>query len=238
MPANANPMEPSATAKTDASTSTAALRGHFDSTIMLAMHDAFRRDLAHLGHAANVGTADLEDPDRRAAVMAGWEIFKTQLHHHHTAEDADLWPRMRTHLADRPDDLALLDAMEAEHQRILPLLAAVDSALADRDHGHERLGDAVDALAAELPTHLAHEERDALPLADRALTAKDWRGFVAEQRRKNGMRGAAQMYPWMLDSTSADEVHAVLHTLPPPLRMVYRRVWWPRYARTDHWVTS
>src|SRR5215475_14767337 len=108
MPANANRMEPAATARTDASTSP-ALRGHFDSTIMLAMHDAFRRDLAHLGHAANVGTADLEDPDRRAAVMAGWEIFKTQLHHHHTAEDADLWPRMRSHLADRPDDLALLD---------------------------------------------------------------------------------------------------------------------------------
>jgi iron-sulfur cluster repair protein YtfE (RIC family) len=238
MSANANRMEASAAARTDASRSSTGLHGHFDATIMLAMHDAFRRDLAHLGRAANVRAADLEDAERRAAVMAGWEVFKTQLHHHHTAEDADLWPRMRNHLADRPDDLALLDAMEQEHQRIIPLLAAVDSAFADRDHGHERLGDAVDALATELPSHLAHEEREALPLANRALTAKDWRAFTADQRRKNGIRGAAQMYPWMLDSTSAGEVHAVLHTLPPPLRIVYRRVWSPRYARINHWTTA
>jgi Hemerythrin HHE cation binding domain len=54
-------------------------------------------------------------------VLAGWELFKTELHIHHTAEDQDLWPRMRTHLADRPDQLALLQAMQDEHGRIDPL---------------------------------------------------------------------------------------------------------------------
>jgi hypothetical protein len=73
-------------------------------------------------------------------VLAGWELFKTQLHIHHTAEDADLWPRMRTHLADHPDELALLAAMEDEHAHIDPLLAAVDGALAAVDGGQQRLG--------------------------------------------------------------------------------------------------
>jgi hypothetical protein len=50
------------------------------------------------------------------------------------------WPRMRARLADRPDDLALLQAMEDEHARIDPLIAAVDGALADHGDGHRRLG--------------------------------------------------------------------------------------------------
>jgi iron-sulfur cluster repair protein YtfE (RIC family) len=230
------PMAPYDTASvTAADNAITAQRGDVDLTIMLAMHAAFRRDLTHLAHAAGRTPADLEDPPQRAAVLAGWEVFKTQLHNHHTAEDHDLWPRMRQHLADRPDDLAVLDAMENEHRHIDPLLAAIDSAFADHDHGHERLGDAVDAVATRLPEHLAHEERDALPLVDRSLTAKDWREFTTLQRRKNGIRGAAQLFPWMLESTSPDRVRNVLHTLPPPLRVVYRRVWQPRYTRHDHW---
>jgi hypothetical protein len=119
--------------------------GHLDLTVMLAFHDAFRRDLTHLARAASHRPADLDDPNRRTAVLAGWELFKTYLHIHHTAEDNDLWPRMRTHLADRPDELALLQAMQDEHARIDPLLDAVDGAFADLDSGHQRLGDTVDA---------------------------------------------------------------------------------------------
>ena len=129
---------------------TSEATSHLDLTLMVAFHDAFRRDLAHLAHAASRHRAQLDEPTRHTAVLAGWELFKTQLHIHHTAEDEDLWPRMRTHLADRPDELALLQAMQDEHARIDPLLDAVDGALADRDGGHQRLGDTVDALASGL----------------------------------------------------------------------------------------
>lgn len=141
-----------------------------DLTVMWAFHDAFRRDLGHLAHTASRHRAQLEEPNRHAAVQAGWELFKTQLHIHHTAEDADLWPRMRTHMADRPDELALLQAMQDEHAHIDPMLAAVDGAFADRAGGHQRLGDTVDALAGSLNGHLTHEERDVLPLIDLSLT--------------------------------------------------------------------
>jgi hypothetical protein len=218
------------TSNSPATTHTA---GHVDLTMMVAMHDAFRRDLARA-----VGRHRTDDPARRPAVRTGWELFKTQLHMHHTGEDSDLWPRMRTHLADRPDDLALLQAMQDEHGRIDPLLNAVDDALADRDHGHQRLGDTVDALATELSGHLAHEERDTLPLIDRSLTQTQWQAFVADQRRKSGIRGAAQFFPWLLDGASAEQAQAVLTGLPAPLRVVYRRIWQPRYARHDHWEPS
>ena len=197
---------------------TSATTGRLDLTVMVAFHDAFRRDLAHLARTASRRHAHLDDPARRTAVLAGWELFTTYLHFHHSAEDTDLWPRMRTHLADRPDDLALLQAMEDEHARLDPLVAAVDGAFADRDGGHQRLGDTVDALASELHGHLRHEERDALPLLDRSLTPTQWQAFSNDQRRRLGFDGAAQLFPWLLQEASPQQVKAVLAGLPPPLR--------------------
>jgi iron-sulfur cluster repair protein YtfE (RIC family) len=211
---------------------------HLDLTLMVAFHDAFRRDLGHLARAASRRPAELEEPARRTAVLAGWELFKTQLHIHHTAEDQDLWPRMRTHLADRPDQLALLQAMQDEHARIDPLLNAVDGALADPHGGHQRLGGTVDALASELHRHLRHEERDVLPLIDQSLTPAEWQAFGDDQRRRVGIRGAAQLFPWLMDEAAPDEIKAVLGGLPAPLRVVYRRIWQPRYAHHDHWEPS
>jgi Hemerythrin HHE cation binding domain len=207
--------------------------GQVDLTMMLVMHRAFRRDLAHLARAASRHRTG--DPARHAAILAGWELFKTALAFHHTGEDADLWPRMRSHLAGRPGDLALLQAMEDEHARIDPLLEAVDGALADPGRGQDRLGDTVDALADGLSAHLAHEERETLPLLSRTLTPTEWQEFVADQRRKNGIRGAAQLFPWLLDEASPEQARAVLAQLPAPLRVVYREIWQPRYARRDHW---
>jgi len=200
---------------------------------MVAFHSALRRDLAHLARTASRHRSD--DPARRRAVLTGWELFKTQLHIHHTGKDTDLWPRMRAHLSGRPDDLALLQAMEDEHGRIDPLVDSVDGALADPDHGHERLADTVDALTAELSGHLAHEERDTLPLLERSLSQAEWQGFVTDQRRKSGIRGAAQFLPWLLDGTSAEQTQVVLAELPAPLRVHSRRIWRPRYARHAHW---
>jgi hypothetical protein len=60
--------------------------GDADLTIMMAAHDALRRDLVRLVRAA--AFADLPDPGRRASVQAGWETFKRQLHMHHTADGA------------------------------------------------------------------------------------------------------------------------------------------------------
>lgn len=215
---------------------TARVDGPLDLTMMLAIHSAFRRDLAHLARAA--GRYRTDDPGQRTALLAGWEVFKTQLHTHHSGEDADLWPRMRARLADRPDDLALLQAMQDEHARIDPLVATVDGALADHGDGHHRLGDTVDALTTELTGHLAHEERDALPLVNRSLTRAGWRAFEDSQRRKTGLRGAAEFLPWLLDGTPAEQAQAVLHRMPPPVRLVYRRIWQPRYARRDRWEPS
>jgi hemerythrin-like domain-containing protein len=207
-----------------------------DTSAMVLMHDAFRRDLVHLANSTARYRGD--DPARLSAQHAGWEIFKTQLHIHHTAEDTGLWPHLRVLLIDRPDDLALLDAMEAEHARIDPLLAGVDAALAGAEAGADRLAGVIDALVVELSSHLGHEEREALPLIARTISAADWERFGNEQRRSVGIKGAAQFLPWLLDSQDPERAGAMLGNLPAPLRLVYRRIWRPRYVKLNPWAAS
>jgi Hemerythrin HHE cation binding domain len=85
-----------------------------DMAMMFAFHDALRREL---GHIARVSAARTDDPRRVMAAAAGWQMFKDYLHVHHGCEDDVLWPAMEKTLADRPDDLALLAALEAEHAK-------------------------------------------------------------------------------------------------------------------------
>jgi Hemerythrin HHE cation binding domain len=205
--------------------------GEADLTIMLAAHAALRRDLERLARAA--ATASRADPSRRAATQAGWETFKRQLHLHHTAEDTVIWPALRPRLARRARALSVLDAMEDEHKLIDPLLAAVDAEFADPESG--RLGDATDALTTELTAHLSHEERDGLPLIGAALTAAEWRRAGFRIARASGLSSAGEMFAWLADGAAEEEAGAVVGTLPPPARLLYRTLWNPRYQRTPRW---
>jgi iron-sulfur cluster repair protein YtfE (RIC family) len=201
--------------------------GDADLTIMLAAHDAFRRDLTRLVRTAVA--ADLSDPARRRSVAAGWELFKHQLHLHHTAEDEIIWPVLRPRLAHSEHALSVLDAMEDEHELIDPLLAAVDTGFAQRD---DSLADVIDALVSSLTGHLAHEERDGLPLIGAALTAAEWRRTGFRIARRNGLSEGGEMFAWILDGADGD---AALRTLPPPLRLLYKGVWKPRFNKTPRW---
>jgi iron-sulfur cluster repair protein YtfE (RIC family) len=165
------------------------LQGKVDFTLMYAVHDAFHRDLRCL--TAAVEAARTADP----AVRAGWATFKNQLHVHHTAEDTLLWPPLRQKVT-RPDETAVLDAMEAEHARIDPLLSQVDASLA--------ASGPVGALAQTLAAHMKHEEDQALPLVEAHLGPDGWAAFRKATGKIQGLRGGAEFFPWMLDGASAD----------------------------------
>jgi hypothetical protein len=205
--------------------------GDADLTVMIAAHDAFRRDLASLARAA--AAADRADPARRERVGRGWAVFKRQLHFHHTGEDRHIWPRLAERLAHSESAISILEAMEEEHSRVDPLLDAVDAAFADPAGGG--LADVVGELASTLNGHLAHEERDALPLVGAALTAAEWRRVGLRLGRENGLSGSAEFFAWMIDGAPGDRAAAVLATMPPPLRLVYRLAWKPRYAKVSRW---
>lgn len=215
--------------------------GDADLAIMLAAHRAFRRDLTTLARvAASTGASLRSEPARRRSVAAGWELFKHELHLHHTAEDEIIWPALRPRLTHSEHALSVLDAMEEEHSRIDPLLAAVDAAFAGDPEaadwpGERRLADVIGELASTLTAHLAHEEQEGLPLIGVALTAAEWRSTGFKIARRNGLSAGGEMFAWMLDGAAREDAAATLGSLPPPVRVLYRTVWQPRYARTPRW---
>ncbi|MGH3202999.1 MAG: hemerythrin domain-containing protein [Streptosporangiaceae bacterium] len=205
-----------------------------DMSMMFAIHDALRRELAQVTRIARLRD---DDPGPMLRAALGWELFKKFLLVHHQTEDDILWPDLRARVAGQPDRLALADALEAEHAVIEPLLTAIDAAAADPDYGYQRLGDLTDELAVKLTAHLTHEETDGLALIDASLTQAQWQHFAHVHGDRN--RGDAARYmPWLLNGASPQTLAAVMGNFPPPLLAAYREQWSPSYAALTIWPTE
>lgn len=184
---------------------TAAHPGPVDMTMMYVMHHAFRRDLNAFAEAAGKTPAG----DRRAwrAMAKRWATFSFALHEHHTGEDSGLWPA----LMDRADDAgrATLEAMEAEHAEIDPILQACAAGFARlEEHADEdaRAALAVRLVAARelLGEHLRHEETEAIALIQALLTHEDWERIEEENfKKKIALRDVLRLVPWAAQGVPA-----------------------------------
>jgi iron-sulfur cluster repair protein YtfE (RIC family) len=207
--------------------------GGVDLAIMIAAHNAFRRDLVKLARTAT--RRNLADPVQRLAISNGWGVFKRQLLQHHHAEDACLWPPLRARLASSAAAMSTLDAMEEEHGQIDPLLTAVDQALANQQITDGHLGDEIDELTTQLTRHLTHEERDTLPLIGTTLTTGEWAGVLASIRARGSAADAIEMVPWLLDHVPSKAIPALLTSFPPAVGQRYYTEWKPRYDARPRW---
>lgn len=202
-----------------------------DMDMMYAVHDAVRRDLVQV---ARIAKASDDSPGKQLHAVQGWEMFKKFLVVHHTAEDDRLWPTLRAHAAGNPDQLALLDAMEAEHASLDPLLKAVDAAADDTEYGYQRLGDCVDELVTAVSGHFAHEEADGLDLMDALLTPEEFQGFTHLHRELIG-DDRVRFMPWLLEDASGRTVSHIEREFPPQMLGAYRSKWGPDYVAMNRW---
>jgi hypothetical protein len=118
-----------------------------------------------------------------------------------------------------------------EHRHIPPALAGVDAAL----RGGAELTASVELLSAVVLDHLAHEERGVLPLIEQHLTRAHWRAFLHKERSRPSPRERPEFLAWILDDASEQDAAAVLTEMPPPARLVYRRVLRPSYDAQHRW---
>jgi hypothetical protein len=84
-------------------------------------------------------------------------------------------------------------------------------------------------LGSALRDHLDHEERTVLPLLEQHLSRAEWRQFLVTERNRTPLRERPTFLAWVLDGAEDADREAVLGELPPPGRVVYRRVIGPRY---------
>jgi hypothetical protein len=186
----------------------AAHAGPVDMGMMYLMHHAFRRDLTAFAAAAQA--TPVTDREAWQALAARWELFAFVLHHHHAGEDAGLWPA----LLERADDegRAVLDAMEAEHAEIDPILEACATGftrLAGHADEDARCALAVRLVAARerLGDHLRHEETEAIALIQELISQEEWEAIEKEHFAKDPhLRDVFAVVPW------------ALHEVPGPIR--------------------
>ena len=206
----------------------AAPAGPADLTMMYVLHHGFRRDLARFVVAAR--RTPLTDLPTWAALLERWDLFALLLHDHHHKEDEYVWPLLRA-AVDGAGDAAgaeVLDAMEAEHATIDPLLESVRATL-------ERLSQATDAGARDtlegllvstqkvLDHHLGHEERDAIALLQRYVTADDWAEL--ERTRLRGGLGPGdllRLLPWSVQDLPGPVAADLLTEAGLPFRLMLR----------------
>jgi hypothetical protein len=172
----------------------------------------------------------LHTTDSRAAARTRWIVFRENLRFHLAAENAAMWPLARARLTGDTHGQALLDAMDDEQWLIGPLQTMTDDAFAM--HGDSwRLRRLLARLQTRLASHLAHEEAEALPLIGQLMSQRELGAIASAIRGGHRVRYASRTVPWALAGASPDIRSQVLSQLPAPTRLLYRRVWLPRYSR-------
>ncbi|MBP9827851.1 hemerythrin domain-containing protein [Patescibacteria group bacterium] len=127
-------------------------------TLLLSSHHAFRRDIARFIRAVEQIKAG--DTSRAEHVRNEWNTsYRQALHGHHTMEDTNIFPDIRSKHADLA---AALDQLTEQHHHIDPVLERGDAAFADLAHP-EQAEAVLHGLKTLIDEHLAFEEAQITP---------------------------------------------------------------------------
>ena len=147
------------------------------------IHDE-HRSIAAVLHALKQLAKDAENPD----VEPRFDAFRAMIYYidqfperlHHPKEDQYLFARLE---ARAPEAKVLVDELRAEHVMGAQLIRDLEQALVGLEvgwgGGAQAFRKAVDAYAEFHWSHMRKEEKQLLPLAERTLTAEDWREIDA-----------------------------------------------------------
>ena len=140
---------------------------------------------------------------------------------HHEGEEVIVFPRLRERC---PDEGALLDSLESEHEEALSLLGEARSSLAawpgsgGDAAAQAAVVDSLEALRSQLVAHLDEEEARALPLCAENIVAEEW-----GQLPGHALAGYQGDKVWLIlgfiRQRMTDEQRArMLAHMPPPAR--------------------
>ena len=186
-----------------------------DVSELIAVHGVFRDTLGAAPQL--VGGVAPGDSERVALVASYYDNILFFLEAHHDGEEEIVFPALR----DRcPDQLALLDRLDAEHKEAIALLTTAQGSLAAWSGGDRAAGDAVvndlGALRSQLVTHLDREETDVLPLCAENLSAEEWGSLSG-----HGMANYHGDKIWLIlglirERMTEEQRVAMLEHMPPP----------------------
>ncbi len=191
---------------------------------MVVVHKLFRREFGQgPGWVRRVAAGDTKQAQ---LVYTHLKKDFDVLHHHHEAEDINLWPRLRERATDQQE---LLDTMEGQHRGIDPALAKAEelgaawAATADIA-AREAFAEAIEEFSGPLLAHLDQEEADILPLAQQHVSEEEWgllaKHALASTPKPDLIKGLGGI----LEDATADERDMMLGVIPAVPKLLYRTV--------------
>lgn len=209
-----------------------------DTRVMGVVHSMYRREFRLAGEAVR-GVAP-GDTARAAVVAEHLQLIHGSLHHHHTAEDDLLWPKL---LERVPEELSpLVHLMEQQHATVEALLEEIADVLPrwrstadvlDRDG----LADLHDRLHLHLVEHMDAEEERLLPIASRTVTQEEWEEMGAAARSGTARSRSLLVLGMIAHDGDPEVVSLMLAGAPAPIRWLLPRLArrsYRRHARVVH----
>ncbi|WP_454792893.1 hemerythrin domain-containing protein [Mycolicibacterium lutetiense] len=155
-------------------------------------HRAMLADLRRLTDLA-IAVRDRDvicTPSRARAISRYVELLCDSIHHHHTTEDAVLWPVIRASAGSHcaPGELNELSELTEDHAALDPRLdqlraraASFRLSMGDRQVASLMVIELAE-LSALLSEHIEEEERDVFPLITEHVSVADWTTVEAAAR--------------------------------------------------------
>ena len=185
-----------------------------DTTDMLAIHNAFRRNLGD----APTHIESARDGERVELIRNFYDSLLGLLHVHHTAEDELVYPVLVERAPGKADTVLRVGAQHRDvdgavknaHDRL------EEWQLDDASTG-QKVAEALVALGRALDEHLSDEERVVLPVAAEHMFVDEWSALPGH---------AMRTYPgdkiWLAlglvrENMTQEQRDAMLAGMPPPL---------------------
>lgn len=161
--------------------------------ILKSEHRSIAAVLHGLKELARMAQDSAVRPDFRALRSMIRYIDEYPERLHHPKEDEHLFARL---LARAPEAKALIDELQAEHEQGARLVRELERALVFLEDGWpagvREFQQAADAYAEFHWQHMRKEEQQVLPLAEKKLSAEDWKAidaaFAANRDPVEGVR--------------------------------------------------
>lgn len=172
-------------------------------------HNFHRRATTLLAEAA------ARPPVPLSAVATLRDFLVAALHHHHEAEDEQLWPLI-TEVA--PQAAAALAGLSEEHDRLDAALDRLEALPLDQDSDRSAAHDAAAEVRKLIHSHLDREEPLLFPVLRGQFPPASWTAFSQQVLATAPPIAPHLMIGFFNEVGTADEVALILSGLPEPVQ--------------------
>ncbi|WP_406458064.1 hemerythrin domain-containing protein [Streptomyces sp. NBC_01622] len=190
---------------------------------MYMIHTVFRREFGLMPGLVR-GVAD-GDTERSEIVGAHLDLMCRFLHVHHEGEDVILWPLLLERGGE--STRSVVPTMQSQHAAIEAALGQVTESLSPwRRTAREAaaLADACESLNASITVHMALEEEQILPLAEKLVTHSEWKQLGAHGRALFTKQEFPVCFGMAMYEADREVTKSVLADAPFPVRLLAPRL--------------